>query len=134
VLQPAGPPSVRVTFGNENIEFGWTFAPYPIALAGPITLTTAAMAPLAFATKLNSPSGRHSAVGATQKGDAVSPFAYRGSKTQAAPGASEVRRVNRRAAPPPRGVKLMDGVTAAAPTFCTTMVDVVPVRPLSFAF
>jgi len=134
VVQPADPPSVLVTFGNENVALGWTFALYPIALAGLMTFTTAAIAPSAFATKLNSPSGRQSTVGATQNADEVSPLAYLGSNTQAAPGARGVRFVNRRSAPPPSGTSLIVGVVGAALTFWMTMVEVVAARPLSFAF
>src|SRR5205807_1395798 len=70
----------------------------------------------------------------TQNGNAVSPFAYLGSKTHAAPGASALPRANRRVVPPPSGVNAIAGTTAAPPTFWTTIVDVVFARPLSFAF
>src|SRR6266704_1864032 len=134
VVQPAGPPSVLVTFGSENVELGCTPALYPIALVGLMTFTTAAIWPSAFAIKLNSPSGRQLAVEATQNGCEVSPLAYLGSNTQAAPGARGVRLVNRWTVPPPRGMSLIVGVVGAALTFWITIVEVVLARPLLFAF
>ena len=90
---------------------------YPIALAGAITFTTAAICPEAFATKLYSPSARHEVDPDPHKGCVVSPFVYLGSKTQAAPGAKPPPRVNLRVGPPPRGVNAMAGTVAVAPTF-----------------
>src|SRR5713101_5819367 len=58
VVQPPGPPSVRVTFGKKNFGAGDPVAVYPIALSGLITLTAAAIVPLAEALNVNSPSVR----------------------------------------------------------------------------
>src|SRR5882672_1499052 len=93
----------------------------------------AILPPGAWAVKLYSPSPRQFGAASEQTfvGSVVAtPFKKRGSNAHAAPGLTAAVAVNVFVGPPPNGVKVIVGVLAVAPTFCTTIVDIRP--PFAF--
>src|SRR6266542_827849 len=125
VDQPSAPPRRRVTFGRNRRVAGCMRAEYPAAVVSPITLTTAAILPPVppLATNEYSPFARQPAeAAAPQSGCVVLPLRKRGSNTHAAPAETDGP-LNAVVPLPPRGVNVIDGVTVAAPVFCTTIVD-----------
>src|SRR5258707_3871542 len=96
--------------------------------------TAAASDPLPEALKEYSPSARHLVVVvAEQRVAPATPFSKRGSKAQAAPPGT-AGPANVCAVPPPSGVKVRFGVIEVVERFWTTIVLIVPVRPLLSAF